>query len=80
MIVCEYFFKEFDARGSDEYLNAWAAEVDRMGGLGWKVADSTRRRKQPGVWSVLLVRPAQEFCGRETKSDRRKDSGDWGPD
>jgi hypothetical protein len=76
MIVCEYFFKEFDSRGSDEYLSAWAAEVDRMGCVGWRVIDSTRRRKQPGLWTVLLVRPAPEFCGREIKSDRWEDSED----
>jgi hypothetical protein len=35
MIVCEYFFKGFYSRGSEEYLNAWAAEIDRMCWEGW---------------------------------------------
>lgn len=73
MIVCEYFFKEFYSRGSDEYLNAWAAEVDRLGSDGWKVLDSTRRPERPGFWTVVLVRPAQEFCDRQLGSDRLED-------
>ncbi len=74
MIVCEYFFKEFYSRGSDEYLNAWTAEVDRMGWEGWKVLDSARRPKRFGLWTVVLVRPAQEFCDRKAESDRSEDS------
>jgi hypothetical protein len=35
MIVCEYFFKGFNARGSDEYLSAWAADMDRTAGEDW---------------------------------------------
>jgi len=56
MIICEYFFKEFYSRGSDEYLNAWAAEVDRMGwedseGLGPSLAVG---RKPAGIsWRGL---------------------------
>lgn len=79
MIVCEYFFKEFYSRGSDEYVNAWVAEVDRLGWEGWKVLDSTRRPKQPGFWTVVLVRPAQEFCDRELRSDRSEDAEGSGP-
>jgi hypothetical protein len=74
VIVCEYFFKEFYSRGSDEYLNAWAGEIDRMGCEGWKVVDSTRRSQCPGTWTVVLVRPASEFCDRETKSNRSSDA------
>jgi hypothetical protein len=77
VIVCEYFFKEFYSRGSDEYLNAWAAEVDRMGGQGWQVLDSTRRAKRPGVWTVVLVRPAPELGAHGMRSDRSEDSKGW---
>jgi hypothetical protein len=74
VIVCEYFFREFHSRGSYEYLSAWAAEVDRVGREGWKVLDSDRRPKQFGLWTVVLVRPAQEFCDRKAESDRSEDS------
>jgi hypothetical protein len=57
MIACEYFFKEFYSRGSDEYLNQWAAQVDRMSSEGWQVLDSKRRAGHPGFWTVVLVRP-----------------------
>jgi hypothetical protein len=78
VIVCEYFFKEFYSKGSDEYLNAWAAEVDRLGCQGWKVLDSTRRPRQPGLWTVVLVRPAGEFCARDPKPERLQDAEDCG--
>ncbi len=28
MIVCEYLFKEFNTKGSDEYIDSWASHVD----------------------------------------------------
>jgi len=36
MIVCDVFFKEFYAHGSDDYLCHWAAEVDWMAAEGWR--------------------------------------------
>jgi hypothetical protein len=56
MIVCEYFFKEFYSRGSNDYLSAWAAQVDCMAGKGWQVLDC-RRKPQPGFWTVIFERP-----------------------
>jgi hypothetical protein len=51
MIVCEYFFKEFHARGNGDYLSAWVAQVDQMGAEGWKVLDCCRKNDQPGFWT-----------------------------
>jgi hypothetical protein len=59
MIVCEYCFKEFDARGNEEYLSSWSAQVDRMAEEGWVVENSERRPRRPGLWTVVLVRPPQ---------------------
>ena len=72
MIVCEYFFKEFHSRGSDEYLRAWAAQVDRMAAEGWRVLDCSRKPQQ-GFWTVILGRPNEEFThykiGRHVAED-----------
>jgi hypothetical protein len=61
VIVCEYFFKEFYSQGSDEYLYAWAREVDVLADEGWKVLDSVRQPRHPGYWTTVLGRPVQEF-------------------
>lgn len=80
MIACEYFFKEFYSRGSDEYLNHWAAQVDRMSSEGWQVLDSTRRAGHPGFWTVVLVRPAHLFpdSGIPTRRSERRNHSDYG--
>jgi hypothetical protein len=57
MIVCEYLFMDFCSRGTDDYLCAWAAKVDKMGNQGWEVLESLRRPATPGLWTVLLWRP-----------------------
>jgi hypothetical protein len=69
MIVCEYFFKGFYSRGSEEYLNAWAAEIDRMCWEGWEVLDSTRRLEDSGFWTVVLVRPPRAHSESSRRSD-----------
>lgn len=53
---CEYFFMGFYTRGSDEYINAWAADVDRMAAQGWDVLDSVRNQGRPFHWTVCLYR------------------------
>ena len=68
MIVFEYFFKEFDARGSGEYLGAWAAGVDRMAEEGWGLVE--RIPKVGGQWTVLFCRPGQTLQWREADSKR----------
>jgi len=68
MIVCEYVFKEFYSRGSDQYLNAWAAQVDRLGREGWEVLDSIRCQGRPGVWTVVLARPAEAHRKRKAEA------------
>lgn len=76
MIVCEYFYKPFDARGSNEYLNAWATEVDLLAAEGWQVLDSKRRQAPEGWWTVVLARPAREFGRAPNKSDRSAGAGE----
>jgi hypothetical protein len=75
MIVCEYFFKEFKARASDEYLSAWAADVDRMADEGWEVVEHIPR--EYGQWTVLLSSAGQKHRCQETQKDLSKDSGIW---
>ena len=65
MIVCEYFFKAFDSRGSDDYFDAWAREVDLLGDQGWKVVDSLRQHGRPGNWTLVLGRPESEFSDKQ---------------
>jgi hypothetical protein len=61
MIVCEMFFKEFYSWGGNDYLHAWATQVDCMASDGWTVLDCRRQSQHPGFWTVVLARPAQEF-------------------
>jgi hypothetical protein len=56
MIVCEVFLKEFYSRGSDDYLNHWATEVDWMAAEGWRVIDCCRQSEHPGFWTVVFGR------------------------
>lgn len=79
MIVCEYCFKEFYTRGSEDYLNTWVAQVDRLAREGWEVLDSTRREGQPGLWTVVLARPAAEFRKPGNEEDSLSDSSEAGP-
>jgi len=45
---CEMFLKEFYTRGSDEYLNHWAKEVDWMAAEGWTVVECCCQPERPG--------------------------------
>ena len=56
MIVCDVFFKEFYAHGSDDYLCHWAAEADWMAAEGWRVIECCRKSEHPGVWTVVFGR------------------------
>jgi hypothetical protein len=60
MIVCEYLFMEFYSHGDDDYLCAWATQVDEMGEQGWEVFDCVRKPDTYGLWTVLLCRPGEE--------------------
>lgn len=64
IIVCEYFYKEFNARGGNDYLHAWAAEVDLLAECGWAVLDCVRQERRPGFWTTVLCRPTSEFQGQ----------------
>jgi hypothetical protein len=67
MISCEYIFKEFNSRGSDEYLHAWAVQVDQMAEQGWEIFECVRRPEGFGLWTVLLSRPGEKVCHREMR-------------
>lgn len=73
MIICEYFFKQFHSRGSNEYLNAWASEVDEMADQGWRVLDCCRESRAPGLWTVVFGRPADEFLPLRVEDDQEED-------
>ena len=47
IITWEYFYKPFNARGDNDYLHAWALEVDDMAAHGWNVLDCVRQTRQP---------------------------------
>jgi hypothetical protein len=65
MISYEYLFKEFNSWGSDEYLHAWAVQVDEMAEQGWEVFECVRRPQRFGLWTVLLCRSGEKLCRRE---------------
>lgn len=73
MVVCEFFFKPFHSRGSNDYLNAWAADVDCMAAEGWAVVECCRLSGHPGFWTVVLGRPAQQVCSLESKPESQDD-------
>jgi hypothetical protein len=74
MIVCEYLFKAFYTRGSEEYLDTWAMEVDLLAEEGWKVLDCCRQAQGRGFWTLILARPAHLF-GRESVEGRFAEEG-----
>jgi hypothetical protein len=76
MIACEYIFKEFNSLGSDEHLDRWALEVDRLGDEGWEILECVRRPGRPGFWTVLLCRPGQKDSHRKMRLDLSGDRGD----
>jgi hypothetical protein len=73
MVLCEFFFKEFHSRGSDDYVYVWSSEVDKMAAQGWTVIECCRQSEHPGFWTVVLGRPAQQFCCPERKNDLAQD-------
>jgi hypothetical protein len=62
MIVCEYWYRDFNSRGSDDYVRTWAAQVDRMAAEGWSVLECYPDRKHPGSWTTVLIRPQERPC------------------
>jgi hypothetical protein len=55
-IVCEYLYTEFNARGSDEYVDWWAENLEEVLAQGWQVVDAVRKSRADGMWSVCLAR------------------------
>lgn len=76
MIVCEYFFKDFNSRGSDEYLDSWASHVDHMADEGWEVLECIRRPGNFGLWTVLLSRPSGDGPRHQLRRDISEDRKD----
>jgi hypothetical protein len=72
MHLGEYFYKEFDAKGSYEYLSRWAAEIDQMYEEDWSVVGSVPKATKRGLWMTCLwrdpdhakLRP-KEYCWPE---------------
>lgn len=56
MIVCEYLYTEFNTRGSDEYVEWWAEQLEEVLAQGWQVVDAVRKSHADGMWSVCLAR------------------------
>jgi hypothetical protein len=76
MIVCEYLFKEFNTKGSDEYIDSWASHVDHMADDGWEVLECIRRPESFGLWTVLLCRPSRKGPRRKLRPDISEDRVD----
>jgi len=49
MVVCEYLFTEFNARGSDEYIESWAEQLEAILAQGWRVDDAVRKSRADGM-------------------------------
>ena len=74
MIVCEYCFKDFHARGSDAYLTAWATKVDQMAVEGWEVVEYVPRSLL-GQWTVLFSKSSERRSLPQNMSDFPQDAG-----
>ena len=60
MTICEFQVESFHARGNDDYLDDFAAHLDRLFASGWKAIDS-ERDTHPG-WGRLWL--YKEVSGR----------------
>lgn len=72
MIVCEYFYKEFNAMGNDEYIHSWSSVIDDMTDEGWEVLDCIRRPGNCGMWTVLLGRSVRNGSSRKLGQENSK--------
>jgi hypothetical protein len=71
MIVCEYFFENFDALGDDEYLDMFSGRLDEFLAAGWTLLDSRRDAAYGGWWRVELFKARVPVMERtSTRSDR----------
>jgi hypothetical protein len=59
--ICEYRFENFNARGSDDYLDRTAAHLDRLLRLRWAMVDAKRDGAQKGWWRICLYREIKDF-------------------
>jgi len=56
LTLCEFQFELFDALGSDDYLDGFAARLDEFFNAGWILSDAARLPSSRGVWRVYLYR------------------------
>lgn len=54
--LCEFQARSFNARGSDDYLNAFAACLDQMFQSGWEVMEANRDSVRGGWWKLWLYK------------------------
>jgi hypothetical protein len=53
MVICEYLFENFDARGDDQYLDEFSERLDELFRSGWKLVES---RKDAGLHRLVARR------------------------
>ena len=68
LTLCEFQFESFDALGSDEYLDEFAARLDDFFNAGWKLSGAARDSASRGVWRVSLSRDADPPRGEISRS------------
>lgn len=56
MILCEYRFDRFNARGNDEYLDRFADHLNELLGSGWTAPEVIRDSASSGWWLVCLFK------------------------
>lgn len=64
MSICECQFESFSARGNEDYLDRFAAQLGALFQRGWTMADAARDGL--GWWQVCLYREPK--AGREERA------------
>jgi hypothetical protein len=60
MTIYEFRFENFNARGSDDYLDRTAARLDRLLQSRWAMLDAKRDTGQSGWWSLCFYRETED--------------------
>jgi hypothetical protein len=69
MTIYEFRFENFNARGSDYYLDRTAAQLDCLLQSRWAMVDAKRNAAQSGWWSLCFYRETEDST--VGASDRR---------
>lgn len=65
MTICEYRFEHVHIRGSDGYLDRFAARLDELFESRWKVLETKLDEAAHGWWTICLYRDASRSESEE---------------